>query len=82
MNNFDILKNPIYSALIGFILTIIYLYFHTIYKKEKKETTEYLIISSYVGILSYFLIYFTQMESKINLTPKNMTRLNPGLPDF
>ena len=82
MNNFDILKNPIYSALIGFILTIVYSYFHTIYKKEKKESTEYLITSSYVGILSYFLIYFTQMESKINLTPKNMTRLNPGLPDF
>tara|TARA_A100001015_G_C14886419_1_gene670620 strand:- start:335 stop:586 length:252 start_codon:yes stop_codon:yes gene_type:complete len=83
MNRYDVLKNPIYSALVGCILTIVYLYLDSVIRKEKKETNEYLITSGYVGVLCYFLIFLTQPKiiSKIvNTTP--FIGVNPGLPDF
>ena len=83
MDKFELLKNPIYSALIGCILTIIYLYLDSLVRKKKKETNEYLISSGYVGTLCYFLIYVTQPKI-ISQIVQNTSRIsiNPGLPDF
>jgi hypothetical protein len=83
MDKFELLKNPIYSALIGCILTITYLYLDSVIRKEKKETNEYLITSGYVGVLCYLLISFTQPKviAKImKFSP--LIGVNPGLPDF
>ena len=45
--NTDFLKNPIYAGAVGFILTILYIYFKNLSSdKESVDTSEYFITST------------------------------------
>lgn len=83
--NTDFLKNPIYAGAVGFILTILYIYFKNLSSdKEKVETSEYFITSSYVALICGGIVYLTQKKDILkNVTSKNSNlRINTGPPDF
>ena len=85
--NIDFLKNPIYAAAVGFILTILYIYFKNLSSSDKEEvnSTEYFITSGYVALICGGLIYLTQKKGILKETIQkagNNLRINTGVPDF
>jgi hypothetical protein len=83
--NTDFLKNPIYAGAVGFILTIVYIYFKNLSSdKETVDTSEYFITSSYVALICGGIIYLTQKKSilKDPILKQGNLRINTGVPDF
>ena len=80
----DFLKNPIYAGALGFILTILYIYFKNLSSdKEEVNTNEYFITSGYVGLLCAGIIYLTQNKGIFKDIQKGGDlRINTGVPDF
>ena len=83
--NTDFLKNPIYAGAVGFILTILYIYFKNLSSdKESVDTSEYFITSTYVALICGGIIYLTQKKGilKETIQKGNNLRINTGVPDF